>query len=93
MAGDLNAFEDEGALTTLEDGTTTWTTCGTSRPSRSATRSTSSGRLQTLDHMLVTDGLQARVADFRYAHFDNDYYERRRPARTATTSPTTTRRS
>ena len=27
--------------------------------------------------MLVTDGLQRRVADFRYAHFDNDYYERR----------------
>ena len=26
--------------------------------------------------MLVTDGLVDRVTDFRYAHFDNDYYQR-----------------
>lgn len=37
------------------------------------------GRLQTLDHVLVTDGLQSKVGDFRYAHFDNDYHEREEP--------------
>ena len=51
------------------------------------------GRLQTLDHMLVTDGLRSRVDDFRYAHFDNDYFERRTARRTDTTRPTTIRRS
>ena len=32
------------------------------------------GKPQTLDHVLLTRGLQSKVGDFRYAHFDNDYY-------------------
>ena len=34
------------------------------------------GHLQTLDHILVTAGLDSRVTDMRYVHFDNDVYER-----------------
>ncbi len=34
------------------------------------------GHLQTLDHILVTAGLDSRVSDMRYIHFDNDLYER-----------------
>ncbi len=32
--------------------------------------------LQTLDHMLLTSGLQAKREGFTYAHLDNDYFER-----------------
>ncbi len=49
------------------------------------------GHLQTLDHIVVTAGLESRVTDFRYVHFDNDDYER--PEATARASPTTIRRS
>jgi len=27
----------------------------------------------------VTDSIRSRVEDFRYAHFDDDYYEREDP--------------
>ena len=37
------------------------------------------GRLQILDHILVTAGLRTKVGDFRYAHFGNDYHEREDP--------------
>lgn len=37
------------------------------------------GRLQTLDHILITRGLESKVEAFRYAHFDNDYFEREDP--------------
>ena len=37
-------------------------------------------RLQTLDRVLVTDGLKSKVGDFRYAHLDNGYFERDDPA-------------
>jgi uncharacterized protein len=37
------------------------------------------GKLQTLDHVLLTRGLQSKVGDFRYARFDNNYYEREDP--------------
>ena len=30
-------------------------------------------------HVLVTDGPKSKVGDFRYAHFDNDYFEREEP--------------
>ena len=76
VAGDLNAFEDESALTTLEDGTTTLDNLWDQAPVQERYSFAFQGRLQTLDHMLVTDGLESKVGNFRYAHFDNDYYER-----------------
>ena len=80
VAGDLNAFEDESALTTLEDGETTLDNLWDESPAEERYSFAFQGRLQTLDHMLLTEGLQGRVEDFRYANFDNDYYEREDPA-------------
>lgn len=76
VVGDLNAFEDESALTTLEDGVTTLTNLWSQAPEQERYSFAFQGRLQTLDHVLVTDGLDERVAGFQYSHFDNDYYER-----------------
>ncbi len=76
VAGDLNAFEDESALTTLEDGSTTLDNQWDRAPAGERYSFAFSGKLQTLDHILLTDGLQGRVEEFRYAHFGNDYYER-----------------
>jgi predicted extracellular nuclease len=79
VAGDLNAFEDESALRTLEDGTTTLDNLWDEAPEEERYSFAFQGRLQTLDHVLVTDGLRNKVGDFRYAHFDNDYSEREDP--------------
>ena len=79
VAGDLNAFEDESALRTLEDGTTTLDNLWDEAPEQERYSFAFQGRLQTLDHVLVTDGLKNRVGDLRYAHFDNDYFERDDP--------------
>jgi predicted extracellular nuclease len=79
VAGDLNAFEDESALTTLQDGTTTLDNLWDEAPEQERYSFAFQGRLQTLDHILVTRGLESRVEDFRYAHFDNDYFEREDP--------------
>ena len=79
VAGDLNAFEDEGALRTLEDGTTTLDNLWDEAPEQERYSFAFQGRLQTLDHVLVTDGLKNKVGDLRYAHFDNDYFEREDP--------------
>lgn len=79
VAGDLNAFEDESALKTLEDGTTTLDNLWDEAPAEERYSFAFSGKLQTLDHILVTQGLQSKVDDFRYAHFDNDYYQREDP--------------
>ena len=76
VAGDLNAFEDESALTTLQDGTTTLTNLWNRELPEERYSFAFQGRLQTLDHVLVTDGLDVRIAGFDYNHFDNDYYER-----------------
>ena len=80
VAGDLNAFEGEGALRTLEDGPTTLDNLWDAAPEEERYSFAFQGRLQTLDHVLVTDGLKSKVGDFRYAHFDNDYSEREDPA-------------
>ncbi len=79
MTGDINAFEDEGALAVLQDGQTTLTNQWSRAPAGERYSFQFSGRLQTLDHILVTDGLDSRVVDLRYAHFDNDYFERTPP--------------
>ena len=79
VAGDLNAFEDESALRTLEDGTTTLDNLWDTAPEQGRYSFAFQGRLQTLDHVLVTQGLKNRAGDFRYAHFDNDYFERDDP--------------
>jgi len=76
VAGDLNDFEDEGAPTTL--GQTLKPLFGLA-PAEERYSFQFSGRLQTLDHMFVSDGLLARVVHFNYAHFDNDYFERANP--------------
>jgi predicted extracellular nuclease len=77
VAGDLNAFEDESALATLQDGTTSLDNLWDVPPVSERYSYQFDGRLQTLDHMLITEGLQPRRDDFRYAHFDNDYHDRR----------------
>lgn len=79
VAGDLNAFEDESALRTLEDGTTTLDNLWDTAPAEERYSFAFQGKLQTLDHILVTQGLKSKIGDFRYAHFDNDYYEREEP--------------
>lgn len=79
VAGDLNAFEDEGALRILQDGTTSLDNLWDRAPAGERYSFQFSGRLQTLDHILVTRALQNRISDFRYAHFDNDYYQREDP--------------
>lgn len=76
VAGDLNAFEDESALQALEDGTTSLDNLWVEAPEEERYSFAFSGKLQTLDHILVTDGLPPKVDDFLYAHMDNDYYER-----------------
>ncbi|WP_166178337.1 lamin tail domain-containing protein [Rubrobacter tropicus] len=76
VAGDLNAFEDESALRTLEDGETSLDNLWDAAPEQERYSFAFQGKLQTLDHVLVTSGLKNRIGDFRYAHFDNDYFER-----------------
>lgn len=76
VAGDLNAFEDEGALKVLQDGKSTLDNLWNRAPEQERYSYQFSGKLQTLDHVLVTDGLEPLVRDFQYAHFDNDYYQR-----------------
>jgi len=77
VAGDLNDFEDEGAPTTLGQGLAPLLELA---PEDERYSFQFNGRLQTLDHMFVSDGLLTRGEHFAYAHFDNDYYEREDPA-------------
>ena len=77
VAGDLNDFEDEGAPTTLGQALNPlWGLA----PAQERYSFQFNGRLQTLDHMFVSDALLERVQHFNYAHFDNDYYERADPS-------------
>ncbi len=78
-AGDPNALEDESALRTLEDGKTTLDNLWDAAPEGERYSFAFQDRLQTLDHALVTGGLRSKVGDFRYDHFDNDYFERDDP--------------
>ncbi|CAN5560609.1 hypothetical protein BH24ACT22_BH24ACT22_20830 [soil metagenome] len=79
VAGDLNAFEDEGALKILQDAETSLDNLWDEAPEDERYSFAFSGKLQTLDHMLLTRGLRNKLCDFRYAHFDNDYYKREDP--------------
>lgn len=76
VMGDLNAFEDEGALSTLQDGATSLANLRNGVPHDSAYSFQFNGVLQTLDHLLVTSGVQPFVTGFQYAHLDNDYFDR-----------------
>ncbi len=76
VAGDLNAFEDEPALTELTDGETSLSNLWSDVPEEERYSFAFSGKLQTLDHLLVSGGLDDRVDDVGYAHFDNDYFDR-----------------
>ena len=79
VTGDLNSFEDEIALRVLEDDATTLDNLWDRAPEQERYSFQFGGKLQTLDHTLVTDGLAPRVEDFRYPHINNDYYDRRDP--------------
>jgi len=75
VLGDLNQFEFEPPLAALQTGsslTNLWSTA----PAESRYSSHYQGVLQTLDHVLVTDGLDDAVADFRYAPISTDYADR-----------------
>jgi predicted extracellular nuclease len=79
VLGDLNDFEDSTALTEFLSGSGTDTTLQnlwSRAPADERYSYAYDGQLQTLDHMFVTGRLRSRVQDFRYVHFDNDYYER-----------------
>ncbi|MDA0181780.1 lamin tail domain-containing protein [Solirubrobacter phytolaccae] len=75
VAGDLNDFEFSTALSTLAGGNAL-ANLWTKAPVGQAYSYKFNGHLQTLDHIFVSSGLESRVTDFRYVHFDNDYYER-----------------
>ena len=75
VAGDLNDFEFSSALGRLAQGNTLTNLWGKA-PANLAYSYKFNGHLQTLDHIFVTAGLESRVTDMRYVHFDNDYYER-----------------
>lgn len=79
VTGDLNSFEDEVALDVLQDGETSLDNLWHLAPAFERYSFHFNGRLQTLDHMLVTDDLAPLVEDIRYAHINNDYYDRRNP--------------
>jgi uncharacterized protein len=77
VTGDINAFEDEGALMTLGDPTqTTLTNLWSTVPEPDRYSFHFSGLLQTLDHMMVNAPTAPFIAGFQYVHFDNDYYAR-----------------
>lgn len=76
VLGDLNAFEDETPLGVLEGPETSLDNLWDLAPEQERYSYAFQGKLQTLDHILVTEGLQDRVASMRYAHFDNDYFDR-----------------
>ena len=76
VVGDLNAFETESPLQVLQGDQSTLTNLWEKAPRGEAYSFQFQGRLQTLDHALITDGLEPKVEDFLYAHIDNDYYER-----------------
>lgn len=78
VTGDLNAFEDETPLGVLEGPQTSLDNLWDTLPAELRYSFAFQGKLQTLDHILITSGLQSRVDDFDYAHFDNDYYDRDR---------------
>ncbi|MBJ7471284.1 MAG: lamin tail domain-containing protein, partial [Solirubrobacteraceae bacterium] len=73
--GDFNAFEDESPLDEAQVGGTL-TNLWSQAPEQERYSFMFQGKLQTLDHALITDGLASKVTDVRYAHLDNDYYER-----------------
>jgi predicted extracellular nuclease len=77
VAGDLNSFEDEPALDVLQDGATSLDNLWDRAPEHERYSFAFQGRLQTLDHVLVTDCLAAKVEDFDYVHLGNDYFDRR----------------
>ena len=76
VLGDINAFEDESPLAVLEGPETSLDNLWDLAPEQERYSFAFQGKLQTLDHILVTDGLQSRVQQLRYAHFNNDYYDR-----------------
>jgi predicted extracellular nuclease len=75
VAGDLNSFEDEAPLRVLEADGLLDNQFDKEEPQQRYSFQFQ-GRLQTLDHILITQGLNPRYAEFQYAHFNIDYFER-----------------
>jgi predicted extracellular nuclease len=73
VLGDFNAFEDETPLAALQAGTLSnlWPQADGERYSFQF-----NGLLQTLDHIVIGDALDAAVVDMRYMHISNDFYDR-----------------
>ena len=76
VTGDLNAFEDETPLAQMQAGPATLTNLWPQVSGQDAYSFQFNGLLQTLDHMLVSDGLDPFVSAITYAHIDTDYFER-----------------
>jgi predicted extracellular nuclease len=77
VLGDLNAFEDESALSVLVgDPDTSLDNLWSRVPGEAAYSFQFNGLLQTLDHALITDGIENNLAGFTYAHISNDYADR-----------------
>ena len=75
VLGDLNQFEFEPPLAALQTGSSL-TNLWNSATAENRYSSQYQGVLQTLDHVLVTDGLDDAVADFRYAPINTDFADR-----------------
>ncbi|MGH3090105.1 MAG: endonuclease/exonuclease/phosphatase family protein [Rubrobacteraceae bacterium] len=75
ILGDLNAFEDEPALEILQETGEFENLWEREEPEQRYSFSFQ-GRLQTLDHVLISAGLQPDYDDFQYAHISVDYFER-----------------
>jgi predicted extracellular nuclease len=69
VAEDLNDFEFSHPLSVLTSGNVL-TNLWSKAPQSLAHSYKFNGHLQTLDHILVTAGLESRVTDMRYIHLD-----------------------
>jgi uncharacterized protein len=75
VIGDLNAFQNSPSMEALKAGTSLrdlWSKA----PAEDRYSYEYDGLLETLDHIFVTKKLAKQVEEVRYAHFDNDYYQR-----------------
>jgi predicted extracellular nuclease len=76
ITGDLNAFEDETPLAQLQAAPATLTNLWPQVAGQDAYSFQFNGLLQTLDHMVVSDGVDPFVASVRYPHTNTDYASR-----------------
>ncbi len=75
VTGDLNSFETDNAIKVLEQESSL-TNLWSRAPEGVRYSNHYQGQLQTLDHTLITDGLEDEFVDFRYAPISTDYADR-----------------